>query len=80
MTDISEEYTAPIVGVDEYSFCCLFAWFLKLEAVHFFKLSVNVYHSTWHHIPKDSTLHSRWLVRDDVSPNLKLYTHPFKEF
>jgi hypothetical protein len=41
VTDISEEYTVPIVRVDEYSVCCLLAWFLKLEAGQSFKISVN---------------------------------------
>ena len=50
---------------------------LKMQALSSFDILVNSYHTTWRHIPKDSSLHEydvKFVVRS--SSLLALYTHP----
>jgi hypothetical protein len=38
--------------------CFTYSLTLKMGPVHFIKMLVNFYHTTWPHIPEDGTLHS----------------------
>lgn len=37
---------------------CASSIYLKMESVSSFRMSINIYQTTWHHTPEDSSLHS----------------------
>jgi hypothetical protein len=45
---------------------------LKMEATGLFERLVNIYQTTWHHIPEDSNLHSHQLENSNLTHMLLL--------
>lgn len=72
ITVLLDEIPCSLAGVYwclEKCVVSIFSSTLKFKAAHFFKLSVNTHHTTWHYIPQDSNLYSHH------HENLKSYTN-----